>query len=78
MRYRVRRYCGDCCGTDDYGCFEGSSELLEEPSYPYETREFPSPERAEAAGWESVRDCGPWEFYVVDEEDIVIFDSANT
>lgn len=54
--WKVEVWCEDCYGQDDYGCFDGGSEILEES--------FSSMEAAKIAGDEYTSDCGPWSYKV--------------
>ena len=75
--YRVEIYCTDCTGLDPMGCFDGGTQFLSEKKSPYNTLEFGTIESAEEAGWNEVHDYSPWEFYVKDKNDQIVFNSYS-
>jgi hypothetical protein len=75
--FRVKVWCRDCTGQDDMGCFDGGTEILHERKAPFALREFATLEEAKAAGWEETKDCGPWEFDVLDAAGNQVFESVR-
>lgn len=63
MSYIVEVYCGDCTGSDDLGCNDGSPWYVYDDDYAT-PRVFATYAEAEAAGWKAVSDVGPWRFEV--------------
>ncbi len=58
VRYAVELYCADCSfGQDPLGCFDDGTELQPDT--------WDSVAEAKRAGWDAVRNCGPWEFRIV-------------
>jgi len=75
MMYRVRIYCDDCYGDDPLGCFDGGTQLLCDAAPPYETFVFANLDAARKAGADRVRNCSPWRYEVIDEDDQVVASS---
>ena len=69
MSFRVRLWCRDCTGSDDRGCFDGGTEIVSEPSNWQTVKRFTTLREAVDAGYEETRDCGPWEFDVLADDD---------
>ena len=76
--FRVRLWCRDCTGEDNKGCFDGGTELLSDTQPPFCVRTFDTLHAAVDAGYEATRDCGPWEFDVLDlNDDEVEYDTMT-
>ena len=78
--YRVEIYCTDCTGIDYMGCFDGGTRFLLEKKSPdaaLKFVEFDTIEAAEKRGWDEVMDCSPWQFYIRDEDDQIVFNSYS-
>lgn len=67
--FRVRLWCRDCTGEDPQGCFDGGTQLLETSAPPFDPATFPTLSAAVDAGHAETKDCGPWEFDVIDADD---------
>lgn len=59
MKWRVVVWCRDCYEEDHLGCFDGGKDRLDEV--------FDDAVAAKKHGEDYTRDCGPWEFEVVEE-----------
>ena len=75
-QYKVELWCRDCTGQDQMGCFDGQSEFLYEKGIHGKVRRFENLEEAKTAGWDAIKDCGPWEFNIVTDKSEAVYSST--
>jgi hypothetical protein len=70
MAYRVRIFCRDCRGSDDTGCFDGGTELLD--------GFFATADQAGDKGMRAAEEGEGWEWEVIDDYGNVVKNTYRT